>query len=665
MAPERFRGVTDPRGDIYALGATLYELLTLHPAFAAPDQARLIDQVTHEPPQPLRQHDRRIPRDLETLVLKALAKDPSDRFATSGELCDELGRYLESRPIRSRPVSAAERVWRWCKRNPPLATASIAAILLTVILAIASTVAAWIYRDQRDRIGRNLFESLVSQAQARRVSKREGQRFKTLDALAQAATIARELKLPPAKLELVRDEAIACLALPDLRPTGRVITRAAGTHALSFDSTMTRYAIRFRDSTIQVRRVADDQEIARLRDRGDREPAVFGLSPDGRYLAATHDPDHGLTVWDVDRGVIALDSPGPVPWHTAVFSPNSRRIAVQHAGKVLVYDLETGHRLYSWLGPVPGMLPIYRPDGTEIAVVRGDQKGDACHILDAKTGRTLRTFPLSSYEKEMLAWSPDGTTLAVAGANNKICLLDAVSGIQKGTLEGHINSGLTASFDPGGTLLASNGFEDRLWLWDPVLRRPWLSLSDGAWSAASISRDRRIVINREEGLTTYQVDPALEYRTFADDFSQGEGYGGPSIRSDGRVLAVHTSRRVVFWDLAHGTNLGVLPIGPTRGRPLEPSGDLLTTGPSGVQRWLVVLDLDRGEFRIGPPRPLPLPAGIEGIGTDRSGRIVALAYFEFAFVATPQRTIVVGAAGRLPPCRRQPRRRMVGDRHSR
>ena len=84
MAPERFRGVTDPLGDVYSLGATLYELLTLKPAFAERDQARLIDQITHEPPAPLRQHDRRIPRDLETIVLKALAKDPKDRFAIGG-----------------------------------------------------------------------------------------------------------------------------------------------------------------------------------------------------------------------------------------------------------------------------------------------------------------------------------------------------------------------------------------------------------------------------------------------------------------------------------------------------------------------------------------------------------------------------------------------------
>ena len=152
MAPERFRGVTDRRGDIYAVGATLYEMLTLRPAFAERDQIQLIDQITHQPPAPLRQLDRRIPRDLETIVLKALAKDPKDRFATAGELRDELRRFLEGRPIRSRPVGPAEQFWRWCKRNPALAAANITAAVLTTLLAIGSTIAAWTYRDQLHKL---------------------------------------------------------------------------------------------------------------------------------------------------------------------------------------------------------------------------------------------------------------------------------------------------------------------------------------------------------------------------------------------------------------------------------------------------------------------------------------------------------------------------------
>ena len=103
MAPERFRGVTDPLGDVYSLGATLYELLTLKPAFAERDQARLIDQIAHDSPVPLRKHDQRIPRDLETLVLKSLAKEPKDRFARAGEFSEEM-RRVSAKPAD--PVAA-------------------------------------------------------------------------------------------------------------------------------------------------------------------------------------------------------------------------------------------------------------------------------------------------------------------------------------------------------------------------------------------------------------------------------------------------------------------------------------------------------------------------------------------------------------------------------
>src|SRR5262249_48614443 len=113
MAPERFRGDGDARSDIYGLGATLYELLTLQPAFHGTDHLKLIEEIRHAEPARLRSLDRRIPSDLETVILKAIDKEPARRYQTGTELADDLRRFLEYRPIKARQVGRPERFWRW------------------------------------------------------------------------------------------------------------------------------------------------------------------------------------------------------------------------------------------------------------------------------------------------------------------------------------------------------------------------------------------------------------------------------------------------------------------------------------------------------------------------------------------------------------------------
>jgi eukaryotic-like serine/threonine-protein kinase len=659
MSPERFKGLSDRRGDVYALGATLYELLTLRPAFQGQDQLELIRRVENEPPVPPRQLDRKIPLDLETIVLKALAKVPSDRFASAAELAAELRRFVDNRPIHSRPIPYYQQFGRWCKRNPWLAAANVTAAALTTILAIVSTVAAFIYYDRNQQAvwdnrriqhaengtRQQLFGALQAQARAGRFSRQMGQRFDSLAALEKAAGIARDLKLPRERFDRLRDEAIACLALPDLKPTGRVITMPPGA-MFAFDSTMTRYALRFRDGTIPVRRVTDDTEIARFQAQGDREIFVFGFSPDGRYLATTNPPSGALTVWDVDRRAVALNAPGH--WW-ARFSPDSQRIAVQHEGKTLIYDLTTSQVIRSWGGAAPGGGPVFRPDGAQIAVVYSDHKNHTCRILDADTGRLVQSIPLPAVGGAGV-WSPDGTTLAIAGVEDskppKIYLWDAATGTRKATLEGSTNNGINTAFHPAGTLLASHGWEGRLRLWDPMLGRLWLSVT--GYSPLEFSQDGRIVLQTEDKLTTYQVDPALEYRTFAHASSQRIDHHRPSIRHDGRLLAVGTDQGVAIWDLARGTELAFLPIGLAWATTFEPSGDLLTSGSPGVWRWPVKIGTGRDEYQIGPPRRLPLPSNDCGISLDRSGQIVALANYSEAWVLTPDRRFRVGP---LDDCR--------------
>src|SRR5262249_39756338 len=136
MAPERFQGEGDARADIYALGLTLYELLALRPAYAEPDRTKLIHQVTQEEPPRLRRLNRHVPADLETIVHKAMAREPAQRYTTARALAEDLERFLEGRPIRARRVSAAERTWRWCKRNKAVA-GLIAGIAVALVVGTA------------------------------------------------------------------------------------------------------------------------------------------------------------------------------------------------------------------------------------------------------------------------------------------------------------------------------------------------------------------------------------------------------------------------------------------------------------------------------------------------------------------------------------------------
>ena len=124
MSPEQAlaqRVVVDQRTDVYSLGATLYELLTLEPAFTGRDRQELLRQIAFEEPRPPRRLNKAVPAELETVVLKALEKGPAERYASAQDLADDLHRFLDGKPVRARPVGMLERAAKWARRRPAVA----------------------------------------------------------------------------------------------------------------------------------------------------------------------------------------------------------------------------------------------------------------------------------------------------------------------------------------------------------------------------------------------------------------------------------------------------------------------------------------------------------------------------------------------------------------
>jgi serine/threonine protein kinase/tetratricopeptide (TPR) repeat protein len=167
MSPEQAlaqRGVVDHRTDLYSLGATLYELLTLSPAFNGSDLQALVHQITSEEPVPPSRLNHHLPRDLETIVLKAMAKEPVNRYSTMQELSDDLRRFLADQPIKARRPSLAERALRWSRRHRSLVLSAGLTLVLAVFCLAISTVLIY-----------QALSSAASQSQARAIELKRAQ----------------------------------------------------------------------------------------------------------------------------------------------------------------------------------------------------------------------------------------------------------------------------------------------------------------------------------------------------------------------------------------------------------------------------------------------------------------------------------------------------------
>jgi serine/threonine protein kinase/formylglycine-generating enzyme required for sulfatase activity len=195
MAPERFNGQGDLRSDVYSLGLTLYEMLVLRPAFDEADRNKLVRQVMHDEPARPRQLNPSVPRDLETVVLKAIARDPGRRYQTAGALADDLQRFLDGRPIAARPVGYVERAVKWVKRNPVVSGAA-ATVAVVTVLGVVGIV--WKYLDAERQKQQALYEA----AKAERASEYLVSIFELADGQDQGGTMTPRQILDAAEKDI-------------------------------------------------------------------------------------------------------------------------------------------------------------------------------------------------------------------------------------------------------------------------------------------------------------------------------------------------------------------------------------------------------------------------------------------------------------------------------
>ncbi|MFO0952621.1 MAG: protein kinase [Isosphaeraceae bacterium] len=457
MAPERFRGESDARADVYALGLTLYELLTLRPAFEGADRLRLIERIKAVEPDRPRALDPRIPRDLETVVLKAIEKEPSRRYPSAEAMAEDLRRFLADEPVRARRTTAAERYWRWARRNPAVATLGAVLTVLLVASAAASALAAGHFnrlardnravaeRERRARQDEQAARTEVESVNTRLLAEQDRVR------LGLYASRMNMLQVAWAREETPRVNELLDATRPEpggddlrgfewhywqrrMRPENRVFRRAlgmGGVVALSRDGSRMLGMVSTRDPGYQAQRIqvmdtADGRErfeTTFFRGGIGLSGSAFArggiglpgsvLSADGARVASYRAEARAggeslihLRVWDVDDGrerfAVSLPTRSPANyWRFIALDDRGARLALAtvgpdtQGGEVFVWDVDSGaERLRrSWDAPWGASGLDLRGDGKAVAVTLTAAYRGDLRLWDVDDGREVRVKP--------------------------------------------------------------------------------------------------------------------------------------------------------------------------------------------------------------------------------------------------------------------------------